>query len=622
MTLLPANAWQRPWYGMLAPYGRPTDDARMFDDGSIDRRTLPMPLRLQIQSAPGHYGSVIVGSITGWTSTPEGVFAVGRWLDPSAVPEVNRALALADAGVARPSIDLQREDLVAEVTPGTEAGTFANLTTYRHSVATGATIVASDAAFDGTFIRPLEGDLESGMLRDQLASALTASGFYGEILEEEDGASSLLFVLSGTTSWRTMPIAPREMEFNRDHAMRRILVWANGNEAKARSMFLWIRPESAVGAQDRYVFPIGDIVDGKPHMVFHAIYSIAAILNGAHGGVKDIGDADRAKLRGTVTEMYARMGQEFKDPALEAPWVKRDRLPERSRTASAVPVAPPRAWFETPEPDRPTALTITDDGRVFGHLASWNQCHVGLGQMSGECVTAPRSSREYALFHTGTVRTSDGGSVKVGRITVDTTHPTGWVGARLNASATARHYDHTGTCAAVVRAVDGQHGIWLSGALVPEADEAMAAKLRRHPLSGDWRRDRGNLELVAALSVNSPGFPIVGVDERGERFSLMASAGPACLDRIDEATLEAMTADDSTTNENATENDETSGLDTGVSPLAAPVDIDYDAVAQRAVDMLTQRAQVQERLATIAAVDYSERADRLRTIGREYGIEE
>lgn len=45
------------------------------------------------------------------------------------------------------------------------------------------------------------------------------------------------------------------------------------------------------------------------------------------------------------------------------------------------------------------------------------------------------------------------------------------------------------------------------------------------PLSGDWRRHGGNLELVAALTVNTPGYPVVrgANDEQGRDLSLVAA---------------------------------------------------------------------------------------------------
>ena len=56
--------------------------------------------------------------------------------------------------------------------------------------------------------------------------------------------------------------------------------------------------------------------------------------------------------------------------------------------AGLVPVTPPADWFAVPEPNAPTALTITADGQVYGHAALWNTCHTGH---PGCCTVAPRS---------------------------------------------------------------------------------------------------------------------------------------------------------------------------------------------------------------------------------------
>ena len=64
---------------------------------------------------------------------------------------------------------------------------------------------------------------------------------------------------------------------------------------------------------------------------------------------------------------------------------------------------------------------------------------------------------------------------------------------------------------------------WLN--FSPTSDDQVRA-LRGSPLSGDWRRIAGNLELVAALAVNVPGFPIprpAGMVASGRMHSLVAS---------------------------------------------------------------------------------------------------
>lgn len=172
-------------------------------------------------------------------------------------------------------------------------------------------------------------------------------------------------------------------------------------------------------------------------------------------------------------------------------------------TASAaglVPVHPPAAWFETPEADAPTPLTVTDDGHVFGHIATWGTCHIGLPG----CTTPPKSASGYAYFHTGEVVTEEGTRVAAGKITLGTGH----AGLSLSRVQAAEHYDHTGTVVVDIRVVDGVHGAWACGALRPDVDAARVRELRAAPPSGDWRPVNGRLELVGVLAVNVPGFPV------------------------------------------------------------------------------------------------------------------
>jgi len=89
------------------------------------------------------------------------------------------------------------------------------------------------------------------------------------------------------------------------------------------------------------------------------------------------------------------------------------------------------------------------------------------------------------------------------------------------ASCPAEHYDNTGWAAAVVNIGEDQHGIWINGSLTTTMTPERVAELRASALSGDWRYVNGNLELVAALAVNNPGFPIYR-EQSGHAFSLMA----------------------------------------------------------------------------------------------------
>lgn len=193
---------------------------------------------------------------------------------------------------------------------------------------------------------------------------------------------------------------------------------------------------------------------------------------------------------------------------------------EPALVAGGFPIEPPSAWFSNPQLTGPTPLTITPDGRVYGHLAVWGTCHTAY---SGQCVEPPHSPSGYAYFRTGSVLTSEGSEIAIGTITLDTMH----AGRTLSANDTMAHYEHTGRGAADVAAGEDAYGIWVAGSLRPGMTDARVRTLRASPISGDWRRIGGSLELVAALAVNSPGFPVPRaqglVASGGVMVSLVAS---------------------------------------------------------------------------------------------------
>lgn len=188
--------------------------------------------------------------------------------------------------------------------------------------------------------------------------------------------------------------------------------------------------------------------------------------------------------------------------------------------AGLAPLEPPAAWFDDPQLKGPTPLTVTDDGRVYGHLAAWGTCHTGK---PGACVTAPHSPSGYRYFHRGELKTAEGGRIAVGVLTMNTGH----AGLRMSAAATAAHYDDTGTQGAHVRVGEDAYGIWLAGAINPLLAAEDVRVLMAAPPSGDWREvERGEgLDLFAALAVNVQGFPV-------PRARLVASAAGSELERV------------------------------------------------------------------------------------------
>lgn len=194
--------------------------------------------------------------------------------------------------------------------------------------------------------------------------------------------------------------------------------------------------------------------------------------------------------------------------------------------ASAAPVIPPKSWFKNPGLERATPLTTTDDGRVFGHIASWQTSHIGMGRG----VKPPRSASQYAYFRTGELRT-DEGDIQVGQLTLAGGH------ASLQASAeeAIKHYDDTQSAVADVVAGEDQFGIWVAGALRPDVTPSQIRAFRASSPSGDWRPINGRLELVAVCNVNVPGFPIArAITASGGVPGALVAAGASYLAELKE----------------------------------------------------------------------------------------
>ena len=189
--------------------------------------------------------------------------------------------------------------------------------------------------------------------------------------------------------------------------------------------------------------------------------------------------------------------------------------------SGAIPVIPPHDWFKNPELDGPTSLQVMDDGRVYGHLATWNTTHIG---MAGQ-VRPPRSSSDYKYFRSGVVRVDDGTDVTVGQLTL--TH--GHADVHLGAMAAKNHYDNTKSAVVDVVAGEDQFGIWLAGALRPDVTPEQLRALRASGISGDWRPMDGRLELVAACCVNVAGFPTTRAMVAGGQVQALVAAGTSEL---------------------------------------------------------------------------------------------
>lgn len=365
--------------------------------------------------------------------------------------------------------------------------------------------------------------------RDTEREALGASADWKDEMGSGVWTVDGLVMSVNASGWASMPVVAQSWDKNA--AAARVFEWAGGDWRRYRRAFLWHDPERPE-QKNSYKLPIADVVNGELKIVQHAVRSVAAALVNAPASM-DIPDVDM----GDVTQIVRRIQERFQLVAASDEDCGCTEADEEcgcgdenvgvygdSVEAAVGPVYPPAEAFrhDFSNTNSVQPFTVTAAGRASGLLWMWNKCHAGI---VNECVMAPRSATDYAYFHNGQVLTADGKMVRVGKITMGTGH----AGPNMKWIPAADHYDNTGTVAAVGRITETAKGGWFDGVLVSSVSDEQAQELRRSPISGDWRRVNGHLELVAALAVNTPGFPIVA-SINGEPQSLVAAGMIADID--------------------------------------------------------------------------------------------
>jgi len=199
--------------------------------------------------------------------------------------------------------------------------------------------------------------------------------------------------------------------------------------------------------------------------------------------------------------------------------VRPDRLKVALTAHGGAEWRPPAEWFTNPQLSQPTTIHVTESGRVFGHAAQWGACHIGFMDV---CTQPPRED-DFPYFATGELITDDGKIVTVGQITVTTNHADLYVAA----GPAKEHYENTGNAIADVAVGADRTGIWVAGAIRPNADPMLVHELRASgEVSGDWRRIGGQHRLVGLLGVNVGGFVVPRMKARvagGQVQALIAS---------------------------------------------------------------------------------------------------
>lgn len=163
----------------------------------------------------------------------------------------------------------------------------------------------------------------------------------------------------------------------------------------------------------------------------------------------------------------------------------------------------PAEWFQDPGFTKVTPLHVDKaTGRVWGHIASWKSCHIGV---EGVCRKPPHSASGYANFIHGVVDTTTGVQP-----VASLTYGIGHANPRKRAAAATAHYDQTDAVWAHVNVGEDKHGIWYAGVVRPGTPDHVIDDVRAiGALSGDWRYfPRFGLDMIAAVSVNTPGYSL------------------------------------------------------------------------------------------------------------------
>lgn len=484
---VPVESIYRPeeyaWEGEVIFEEELTGDQRIFKQGSISwaEDTLPWPFRWQRSAIGGHDGAVTIGRVDRLERRESTIYAHGVILavNPEAWEYLELLKAEAAGGV---SVDGDSAEL--------------------------------EIVEDGDSPR-----MEFSSMRLRSLTAVDIPAFNNARIKLSDPAT----LTAAAVGDLSIPMADRNERWDGYANQKELFKWAGieggVDPAKMKRAFLWQDSNGDPNRKGSYKLPFVKVSDGNLVAVPKAVFAAAAALEGARGGVK-IPDADKVAIRRKVATLYGKIGGEPKavppwdDPKGDASITSAEEFTQKQKrkrrrsytynadilTAAAIPVKPPVEWFIDPALEEPTPLTVTPEGEVFGHIALFDTCHIGF---PGSCVTPPKGAT-YNYFHIGEIETAERECVEVGHLTFNTGHAS----LDVSAASAASHYDHTGTVAADVRAGEDKFGIWVAGALRPTLTDEDIRTFRSAPISGDWRRIAGRLELVAALSVNTPGFPV------------------------------------------------------------------------------------------------------------------
>lgn len=497
--------------GIAVIEGEDTGDGRLIGLKAVRWEEGPWPLRFE---RTGTHDGIVVGTITDtWRSGTE-VRVAGTLhadtKDPETFAAVQRVVELAEEGLAGLSVRLDSEEVEMRV---------------KLSV-----LNRSTGAEESDY---LTGDPE-------------------------------LFTVN-RSGWSSMPIN-KEARWDGAAARRALASWSGVDKSDAprsawnkyRRAFLWY-DSGEPGQVGSYKFPLAFPAGGRLSLNLSAVNNAKARLAGA-----SIPDADKARMELILNAIQRRAGVGEEATVVVGEWTTGDEqkviTAGRMREVSVVdqpaivgtklrvitdPVAAsggvdsaftnPRfgpdgdqdvrlVWQEPIRNDEVghwgCPLTLTNDGHLFGHLATKGRCH---GSFPDICLNLDGLDPSYTFDEFLTGQAVPG--IRTGPIVLNTSHS-------IRADGSVKDWDwlaDTGDAVADVAVGQDHHGIWVSGRVRPGIGKQQLAALKGSALSGEWVPSPGKLglRLAGILAVNSPGF-LVRREPVAASGGRVLTLGPDC----------------------------------------------------------------------------------------------
>lgn len=492
-----------PWHGVLAPEGKWSGDKRMFSEGSLRHRPLPLPLTWQKISDDGHKGNVTVARIDRIARVDGEYRGAGVFLTTAEADETVGLLA----EFGRFGVSVDADDVTFEMNDEVEGVEF------------------TDARVSSACIVPIPAFAEAWVALGEMPEGFLPEDGEEDECENRDEDGNCLDEKEEATQVGTAPNYER--------------VPAALTAAKTEDGPGWLtHPVDTDRLRDYWVRGPGaaKIAWGTPGDFNRCRANVAQYVKPQH-------------LNGyCANRHYDALGFWPGRGSHAAEHLEMTSPAEALTLVASGGSCAPSEWFQNPEfaiddgrmvqdtqGNWACPLKITEEGQVYGHIAGWKTCHTNWAD---ECTLAPHSATGYAHFLLGEVLT-DSGYVPVGNLTIGGGHAKGRLGLR----AAIEHYDNSTAVFADVTVGEDEFGIWCAGWVRPGTDEAMIHAARASKLSGDWRHNptTNSMEMIAALAVNVPGFRIprvaAGIVD-GKQISLVA-AGAVIQERSAQQALEA-----------------------------------------------------------------------------------